>query len=354
MNRSSTNNAERVTTGPTRALDRALHLACGLTVALVLLSSAAAALAHPVPVRAVALTFDDLPYVGAIGDGEGNMSRADVLSLNRRILHDLRQAGAPATGFVVERSVEALGEESRELLSMWTQGDFELGNHGYSHADANGLELIGIEQEIRRGELSARIAMDAVGKPLRFMRFPLNHTGDTPQKRDGVRALLDRLGYEPAASTIDTSDYVFEAAYQVALRENQLDCQVLIRDAYVAYSAVQIDYYAALSTHVLGYAPPEVALLHLNQINADTLPRLLALYRDRGFAFASLEQVQADPAYRGGTDFVSRHGPMWAYRWARERGVRVDGSKEVEPPAWLSSYAAGATDCAHVAGVADR
>jgi len=29
---------------------------------------------------------------------------------------------------------------------------------------------------------------------------------------------------------------------------------------------------------------------------------------------------------------------MWAYRWAKERGIKVDGSKEPEPPAWVASY----------------
>ncbi|KAK0351078.1 hypothetical protein LTR94_026422, partial [Friedmanniomyces endolithicus] len=316
-----------------------MHIAYGLTAAMVLLSGTVAAFAQPAPVRSVALTFDDLPYVGGIGDADGQLSRANVLALNRRILDGLREAGAPATGFVVERSVEAMGEDGRLLLVLWTEGDFDLGNHGYSHAEVNGLDLVGIEQEVLRGEASAREAMTAAGKSLQFMRFPQNHTGETAEKRNGIRAILDRFGYQAAASTIDTSDYVFETAYQVALRRGRTDCQALIRDAYVAYSAVQIDYYTALSVEVLGYAPPEVALLHLNQLNADTLPRLLELYRDRGFAFTSLAQAQADPAYLRGSNFVSRYGPMWAYRWAREYAVRVDGSKETEPPAWVSTYA---------------
>jgi hypothetical protein len=29
---------------------------------------------------------------------------------------------------------------------------------------------------------------------------------------------------------------------------------------------------------------------------------------------------------------------MWGYRWARERGVKVDGSLEPEPPKWITDY----------------
>jgi hypothetical protein len=29
---------------------------------------------------------------------------------------------------------------------------------------------------------------------------------------------------------------------------------------------------------------------------------------------------------------------MWAYRWARERDVTIDGSLEPEPPKWIGEY----------------
>ena len=38
---------------------------------------------------------------------------------------------------------------------------------------------------------------------------------------------------------------------------------------------------------------------------------------------------------------AARFGPMWGYRWARDRGVRVNGALEKEPPAWVADYAAG-------------
>ncbi len=43
-------------------------------------------------------------------------------------------------------------------------------------------------------------------------------------------------------------------------------------------------------------------------------------------------------AYDRSPDFATKHGPMWGYRWAGERGIKMDGSKEQEPPAWVSSY----------------
>lgn len=289
--------------------------------------------------RTVAITFDDLPYAGVIGEGDGALSVADVARLNARIRETLRRHSVPATGFVVERTAQALGGRMGAVLTPWTRRDLSLGNHSYSHADVNNLDLAGIEREIVDGEASIRPLMAKAGKPLMFMRFPMNHTGDTREKRDGIATLLERRGYRPAASTIDTSDYVFEQAYSAALRRADGACAKRIGEAYLRYSAIQIDYYAALDAKVLGHIAPEIALLHLNRLNADSLDDLLALYVSRGYRFVTLEKAQEDPAYAGTPTFVSRYGPMWGYRWARERGVKINGAEELEPPAWLADYA---------------
>ena len=48
-----------------------------------------------------------------------------------------------------------------------------------------------------------------------------------------------------------------------------------------------------------------------------------------------ITEMLADPLH----PMRKRFGPMWGYRWARERRVPFDGSREQEPPAWLQSYA---------------
>ena len=285
------------------------------------------------PKRTVAITFDDLPFAGLAPFEE-------VAARNRKVLDTLRRFKAPATGFVIEKTVESYGRDAaRAILKTWTEDSFSLGNHTWSHADTNTLDLAGIERDIIDGEASIRPLMDTAGKPLRFVRFAMNHTGDPLDKALAIEAMLRRRGYMPAASTIDTSDYVFEAAYTKALQAGDRAAATRIADAYLAYSATEIDYYVGLSQKVLGYEPPQVALLHLNRINTDTLDRILDLYVRRGFGFVPLDQAQADPAYAIPTTYATRFGPMWPYRWAREKGVRVDGSLEQEPPSWIGDYA---------------
>lgn len=312
-------------------------VAGGLLAALLILACTGFAPAQAG--KSVAITFDDLPVANAGEISQERLAPSEIARLNSAILAALRRHRAPAIGFVVEATVLAMGKpEAKGILGAWTRDGFSLGNHSYSHADTNGLDLAGIEAEIERGEATIRPVMAEAGQKLRFMRFPMNHTGDTPEKRDGIAALLAGRGYELAASTIDSSDYVFEQAYGRALAAGARDDAGKIRAAYLDFTSLQIDYYAGLSWQVLGYEPPQVMLLHLNRINADAIDEILSLFERKNYRFVTLTEAQADPAYRQPVRFVTRFGPMWAYRWARDRNVVVDGRLEQEPPQWVVDY----------------
>lgn len=285
--------------------------------------------------RTVAMTFDDLP----LANSEHNETqRAAAAAINRHILATLTRHRAPATGFVTEQRLHELGAGADRLLAGWNRGRYELANHGFAHADANALDLAEIEREITLGEATIGPLARKAGRKLRFFRFPYNHLGETAEKQAGVMRLLEAHGYQLAAATIDTSDYLFDKAYAKALHARDGDMQARIKQAYLDHTATQIAYYADLNRQVLGYEPPAIMLLHINRLNAATLDAQLALFRRAGYRFVSLAEAQADPAYAQPPRLPTRFGPMWGYRWARDRGVRVNGSLEQEPPAWVATY----------------
>lgn len=307
--------------------------------ALISLPASPGAVAQAAPQgRTVAMTFDDLPMVNT---GEHAQSIAVAAETNRRILEALKRHRAPATGFVVETSVRAIGPGADQLLKAWNRDRFDLANHSFSHADINTLDLPGIEREIVQGEATIAPLTQQVGRPLRFFRFPFNHLGNTAEKQAGAMTLLRARGYQLAASTIDTSDYLFDEAYTQALRERQRGIQRRIKQAFLDHTAKQIAYYADLNRQALGYEPPAIMLLHVNRLNAATLDAQLALFRQAGYRFVSLSEAQADPAFSQAPRLATRFGPMWGYRWARDRGIKVEGSLEEEPPAWIVDYGAG-------------
>ena len=282
--------------------------------------------------------MDDLPYVR--GDS-GALSPADTTAaaeVNRTLVNALRAHHVPATGFVIGQYVEALGVgAATRMLTPWTSGALDLGNHTYSHPDINQLSLTQIEDEISRGEASVEPLMHAAGKQAQFFRFPMNHTGVPRERHDQIAAFLVQRGLRVAPCTIDNSDYLFNRAYVRMLAAHD-SAAARLRAEYLAYTGAEIDYYARLDKQVFGYEPPAIMLLHDNRLNADVIDDLLALFEQRYFQFVSLDAALRDSAYRTPDTYVTRYGPMWGYRWAAERGVKVNGRLEPEPPEWVLRY----------------
>jgi peptidoglycan/xylan/chitin deacetylase (PgdA/CDA1 family) len=228
------------------------------------------ALAHAQE-RTVAITVDDLPYVSAGGPDTPSIAE----SANRKLLSVFRAHHVPVTGFVIQKTSDALGEAATGILREWRRGGYELGNHTFSHPDINDLPIERIEDEIVRGE-------SAIGRRA-FFRFPFNHTGDTRAKHDAIARFLAERGYRVAACTIDNSDYLFNAAY-VRTGDRK------IRREYLQYTSGEIDYYSALNRQALGYEPPHVMLLHDNRLNAEAINQVLNLFETKGYRFMTLNR----------------------------------------------------------------
>jgi peptidoglycan-N-acetylglucosamine deacetylase len=281
--------------------------------------------------RRVAITIDDLPYAG------GGVDAKVAEIANRKLLASFQGHHLPVTGFVIQKGAESASGIG--ILKAWIDLGFDLGNHTYSHPDINALSTEQIKEEIVRGESAIGPLMKEAGKKLTFFRFPFNHTGDTKAKHDELAAFLKQRGYRVATCTIDTSDYVFNNAYVRLLANNDSAAAEKLRAEYLAYTNTEIDYYAALNKQVLGYEPPEVMLLHDNRLNADVIERVLQFFEEKRYRFVSLDEAQSDAAYRAPETYITKFGPMWGYRWANERNVKVKGSLETDPPKWIMDLA---------------
>jgi|CZKF01.1.fsa_nt_gi peptidoglycan/xylan/chitin deacetylase (PgdA/CDA1 family) len=288
----------------------------------------------------VALTIDDLPFITE--DSSRPMQPVDAKSAaasNHKLLVALARHHVPVTGFVIQKGVEELGIVSgTDILREWTRRGFDLGNHTYAHPDSNNLTIEQYEDQITRGEAAFVPVMKAAGRKPEFFRFPFNHTGDTKEKRDALAAFLAQRGYRLAPCTIETSDWMFNIAYGRMIARHDHASAARLRTVYLAFTSAQIDYFMRLNTQVLGHEPPEIMLLHDNQLNADTISDLLALFEKKHYRWVSLSEAESDPVYLSPDSIVTKYGPMWGYRWAKERGVKVVGSLEQEPPPWITDY----------------
>jgi peptidoglycan-N-acetylglucosamine deacetylase len=292
--------------------------------------------------RTVAITVDDLICANCAPINPDGTPTQDMMeATNQRLIAGLTQAHIPVTGFVIVQTVEHADVVGRRSLQLWLNAGFDLGSHSYSHPNFAHITTEQMESDIARADASLRPLLAANHRNLQFFRFPYNGTGNTQLKHDALAAYLKEHGYQIASCTIDTSDYVFAQAYARAIGSKDSLSADRIRREYLSYSATEIDFYAALNRLVLGYEPPQVMLIHDSLLNADSINEVLALFRSRGYSFVSLSDAQRDPAYSIPDTYITQYGPMWGYRWARERNAGRLGLNESDPPDWITNYANG-------------
>jgi peptidoglycan/xylan/chitin deacetylase (PgdA/CDA1 family) len=248
----------------------------------------------------VAITVDDLPSHGALPPGT---TRVEIA---RDIIQILKDAKAPSVyGFVNATKLEKNPEEI-EVLKLWRAAGFPLGNHTYSHPDLHQMAAAEFEQNIAADEPTLKSLMGH--KDWHYFRYPFLREGDTVEKRREVAAYLKSHGYKVAQVTLDFEDYLWNAPYARCLEKQDTKAIESLKASYLKTAAEYISLDQQMSQLIFGRDVNHVLLLHIGGFQREVLPQLLAMLKQRGFKFVSLDEAQKDPAYMTDPDAGSRWG----------------------------------------------
>lgn len=261
--------------------------------------------AEPSPPEAgvpVAITIDDLPWVGVLPPGR------DRQAATRRILEALEQHGAAATGFVNCGRVE----RDAPVLRLWLEAGMPLGNHTDHHLDLNSAPLDAWLRDARRCDTFLR---EVTGEPFLHFRYPYLHEGNTPERWETARRLLEELESPVAHVTIDTADWILAAAYGSAVRAGDEALAAEIGEAFLEHTLRAVRHYRSVAAERAGRQVSQVMLLHANALVSDYLDPLLDRLREEGIRFVSLEEALSDPVYQLPNDYIGPEGLSWLYRF---------------------------------------
>jgi peptidoglycan/xylan/chitin deacetylase (PgdA/CDA1 family) len=283
--------------------------------------------------RKLAVTFDDLPYVG-LGQPD-ELARAQ--SATAKIIRIIRKEHIPVVAFVNEERLQKTGEVDARihLLQQWIDAGALLGNHTYSHPDANQLSIEQFEDEIIKGEVITRRLMFSHQPYQLYFRHPQTHTGDTQAKKEAIEQFLTARGYRVTPHTIENSDFIFNAVYIQALRNKDEKTAGRLREAYLDFTMAATDFAERISPQIFGREVTQTLLIHANDINADCLDVILRQFSDRGYRFVTLDEAMKDPAYQTKDTLVTRSGPTWLWRWMKSKGMNISFESDPEPPQWV-------------------
>ena len=157
--------------------------------------------------KQIALTIDDLPFVGNKKNFHLNL-----------ILSTLKEQDVPATGFIVAGDID---RSNWPMLKKFREAGFGLGNHTVSHANLNKLSTEAYIEEI---ELADALLRPVLTEP-KYFRFPFLATS-SGQKKEKVLHYLLANHYQVAPITIDSKDFLFNrklVSLPLSERENYLN-----------------------------------------------------------------------------------------------------------------------------------
>lgn len=253
------------------------------------------------------ITVDDLPLTG----GDLHADPAERERITRAMLAALAAHEVPAIGFVTWGNVR--GPEDLDLLELWLEAGYELGNHTDRHLDFHRTDTAAwlADAETGRRELAEFLA--ARGRPApRFFRFPMLREGDTPEKLDAARAWLAESGQGNLPVSLDNQDWSFERPWVEAARRADRAEMERIAEAYHESLHLSIRHHESTAERLFGRRVPQVLLLHATAVGAAQWDRLFEWLAVRGYRFARADEVLADPAYAEEHRFLGPRGPgLW-------------------------------------------
>jgi peptidoglycan/xylan/chitin deacetylase (PgdA/CDA1 family) len=286
-----------------------------LLAVLVLCGAAAASAADA---RRVVFTFDDIPGV------QHGRDRCDLAPLNRKLVDAITRNRLPALGLVVE--TRGCREQLPALYRIWLDAGIELGNHTASHRDFNTTPI----EEFQRDTIAGEATLKQLGKKPRYFRYPFLRSGTELAKKRAFEEFLKKRGYVNAPVTIDNDEYIYADVYA---RTKDAETRRRIAEDYLRYMESVFAFYEKFSRDTLGYEPPQILLLHDNQLNADHLDALVKMVRRRGYTTISMAQALRDPVYARRDAYVGRRGLSWIHRWALDAGKPAPMQPDV--PQWV-------------------
>jgi len=306
-------------------------LARAAAVALTFACTLSAQSAH----RQVAITIDDLP----LGGGDTSpCTLENVRRITAKLLRPFAEQKIPVIGFVNAGRCEGFTPQAlREILNMWLDAGADLGNHTYSHPDLNNTPLEQYEADLLRGEPAVREVLAARGKTLRYFRHPFLRTGLDLATKRALENFLAAHGYTVAPVTLDNSDYMFAAVYSDALRRHDQKLAEKVKSDYIPYMDSIFAFFETRSREVVGHEIAQTLLIHVHQLNADSMPALLEMMRSRGYEFVTLDRALTDDGYRLPNEYAGPGGFSWIHRWSMTKHMQPKGEPD-EPHYIAEAY----------------
>ena len=222
--------------------------------------------------RSIAITMDDLPFVGEGANFHLNL-----------IIDCIKKNNIPVTGFMIGESV---GSKTWPVLERFREVAKGLGNHTYTHPSLDQMNAEAYIDEIAHTD---RKLQALITQP-KYFRYPYlaMAAGD---KKENVLDYLAFHHYQVAPVTIDSKDFIFN---QQLLAVPELERREFIKQlepVYLDYILIQTRDAEQFNRAHHFENRAQILLIHANLLNAYLLCDIIQLYKELGYRFVSLKDA---------------------------------------------------------------
>lgn len=229
----------------------------------------------------IAITIDDLPFVGSGTSTPANFKRTQDRFM--AIVNALVDNQVPATGFVIGGAV---AKNEWEFLEAFRSHGFNLGNHTYTHESLNSESADKYIADIARADTRLTQVMT---EP-KYFRYPYLAEGKGEKKQKVLNYLAEHH-YTVAPVTVDSKDYEFNAQfYRIPYRQRAQRLEQF-KKRYLAFIWQQTLKAEKRAKKIDGQPTKQILLIHANLLNSLCLDDIIKLYKSNGYKFITLDEA---------------------------------------------------------------
>lgn len=255
----------------------------------------------------VAITFDD----GSTNDMPGYKNEV----WNNMILDNLEKHKLESMFFI--KGIALNNVKGDSIISSWNERNHAIANHTYNHPYFNSKNLTAadFENELLKNDSLIRNYSNFKS----FFRFPYLKEGNTKEKVDDFRKILEKHNYRNGHVSIDASDWYVNSRLVDKLKLDSLADVEPYRKFYLEHLLNRAEFYDSLATEITGRKIKHVLLLHHNLAAALFLDDLIKKFEGEGWEVIDAMEAYKDDIYtRQPNKVPAGESLIWAL--ARESG----------------------------------
>ena len=251
----------------------------------------------------------------------------------RLMIEKLKSHKIPAIGFVQGGMIsdgEKLFPVRAEIVRLWRDAGFEIGIGGFKHTWFYDNSYEDYVANVEKNETVVKKILAEKNLPLRYFSYPFLNTGKTAEDRTRFETWLAARGITPVKYTIDNNEWMYSYAYDMARNDNDINTMKEIRMAFLQYMSEMFDHYEAYSQEMFGRDIAQTMVLTPSRLVADTADDLFGMIEKRGYTYVSMEEAQADEAYKTAENFYGKSGISWFERWSMAQGKKLRNEPKID------------------------